>query len=57
MGSVKVNNTQGHGNKCRGVTGCTGCSTDKHAICTHLPEMLTKGQNRNHTKIHKVTLV
>lgn len=57
MGSVKVNNTQGHGNKCRGVTDCTGCSTDKHAICTHLPEMLTKGQNRNHTKIHKATLV
>lgn len=32
MGSVKVNNTHGAGNKCRGVTNVTACFTYKHAV-------------------------
>lgn len=47
MGNVKVNNTQGQGNKCRGVTNFIDCFTYKHAICTWLLERVIKGIGRN----------
>lgn len=36
MGSVKVNNTQGDGHKCRGVTNFAARFTYKHTVGTYL---------------------
>lgn len=50
MGSVKVNNTQGLGNKRRGVTNFIAWFTYKYAICIQFPKMdIKKKQVRNHT--------